>query len=316
MNWMINQEERIMKAKHIIIPVMAVLFSACVKDPIPEEIVDPTEEKTSPTEVVYTFSIEASKGESDTKALDLVNDGSRLNVYWRNTEKVKVYKGGTLLGTLDVTPSDGEKTTHATISGDITTTSGLAENDELTLLIPRETWDYTGQNGLLTGENSIEEKYAYATAIVNVTGISGNAVSTTSAHFTNVESIYRFGFKLGDNYIDPKSFTVSAAGGKLVQTMSWVGSEWTPAYGSISVTSAAAPADHFFYVSIRNDQTTDDTYNFVITGSDDALYMASKNIPASVLNVTGKFISAKKITVTQPSFAPASGAITDSGDVL
>ena len=305
-----------MKTRHIIIPAAIILFSACVKDPIPEEIVDPTEEKTSPTEVVYTFSIEASKGESDTKALDLVNDGSRLNVYWRNTEKVKVYKGGTLLGTLDVTPSDGEKTTHATIGGDITTTSGLAENDELTLLIPRDTWDYTGQNGQLTGENSIEEKYAYATAIVNVTGISGNAVSTTYAHFTNVESIYRFGFKLSGNYIDPKSFTVSAAGGKLVQTMSWIGSKWTPAYGSISVTSPSAPTDHFFYVSIRNDQTTEDTYNFVITGSDDALYMATKTIPATVLDVTGKFISAKSITVTQPSFAPASGAITDSNDVL
>lgn len=305
-----------MKAKHIIIPVLAVLFSACVKDPIPEEIVEPSEEQTTPTEVVYTFTIEASKGESDTKALDLVNDGSRLNVYWRNTEKVKVYKGGTLLGTLDVTPSDGEKTTHATIGGNITTTSGLAENDELTLLIPRDIWDYTGQNGQLTGENSIEEKYAYATAIVNVTGISGNAVSTTYAHFANVESIYRFGFKLNGSYIDPKSFTVSSTGGNLIQTMSWNGSAWTPTYGSISVTSSSAPTDHFFYVAIRNDQTTADTYNFVLTGSDDALYLATKNIPASVLDVTGKFISAKNITVTQPSFTPASGVIDNSGNVL
>lgn len=316
MKTIFSLEENIMKTRHVIIPAAIILFSACLKDPIPEEIVEPSEEQTTPTEVVYTFTIEASKGESDTKALDLVNDGSRLNVYWRNTEKVKVYKGGTLLGTLDVTPSDGEKTTHATIGGNITTTSGLAENDELTLLIPRDIWDYTGQNGQLTGENSIEEKYAYATAIVNVTGISGNAVSTTYAHFANVESIYRFGFKLNDNYIDPKSFTVSAAGGKLVQTMSWVGSEWTPAYGSISVTSPSAPADHFFYVSIRNDQTTDDTFNFVITGSDDALYMATKDIPGRLLEAPGKFNSAKSIIVTQPSFAPASGAINDSGNVL
>lgn len=304
-----------MKARHIIIPVTIILFSACVKDPIPEEIVDPAEEKTSPTEIVYTFSIQATKGEDETKALDLVNNGTRLNAYWRNTEKVKVYKDGTPLGTLDVTPEEGEKPTQATLSGSITT-SGLAKDDVLILLFPRETCDYTGQNGLLTGENSIEEKYAYATASVTVTGVSGNAVSTTYAHFANVESIYRFGFKLNDNYIDPKSFTVSAAGGKLVQTMSWVGSEWTPAYGSISVTSPSAPADHFFYVSIRNDQTTDDTFNFVITGSDDALYMATKDIPGRLLEAPGKFNSAKSIIVTQPSFAPASGAINDSGDVL
>lgn len=304
-----------MKARHIIIPVTIILFSACVKDPIPEEIVDPAEEKTSPTEIVYTFSIQATKGEDETKALDLVNNGTRLNAYWRNTEKVKVYKDGTPLGTLDVTPEEGEKPTQATLSGSITT-SGLAKDDVLILLFPRETCDYTGQNGLLTGENSIEEKYAYATASVTVTGVSGNAVSTTYAHFANVESIYRFGFKLNDNYIDPKSFTVSAAGGKLVQTMSWVGSEWTPAYGSISVTSPSAPADHFFYVSIRNDQTTDDTFNFVITGSDDALYMATKDIPGRLLEAPGKFNSAKSIIVTQPDFSPASGAINDSGNVL
>lgn len=306
-----------MKTKHFIIPTAIILFAACVKEPIPEEIVDPTEEKTSPTEVVYTVSIEATKGEAETKALDLVNNGKRLNTYWGNNEKAKVYKAGTPLGILDVIPNAGEKPTQATLSGSITT-SGLAVNDELTLLIPRETWDYTGQNGLLTGSGSIEEKNAYAIATVSVTAIDGNggAVSTTNATFHNQQSIYRFGFELSGNYIDPKSFTVSAAGGKLVQTMSWVGSEWTPAYGSISVTSPSAPADHFFYVSIRNDQTTEDTYNFVITGSDDALYMATKTIPATVLDVTGKFISAKSITVTQPSFAPASGAITDSNDVL
>lgn len=306
-----------MKTKHFIIPTAIILFAACVKEPIPEEIVDPTEEKTSPTEVVYTVSIEATKGEAETKALDLVNNGKRLNTYWGNNEKAKVYKAGTPLGILDVIPNAGEKPTQATLSGSITT-SGLAVNDELTLLIPRETWDYTGQNGLLTGSGSIGEKNAYAIATVSVTAIDGNggAVSTTNATFHNQQSIYRFGFELSGNYIDPKSFTVSAAGGKLVQTMSWIGSKWTPAYGSISVTSPSAPTDHFFYVSIRNDQTTEDTYNFVITGSDDALYMATKTIPATVLDVTGKFISAKSITVTQPSFAPASGAITDSNDVL
>ncbi len=307
-----------MKARHIIIPVLAVLFSACAKEPIPapEEKTDPVEEKRTTTTVVpYTFSIQATKGEEATKALDLVNNGSRLNAYWKNTEKVKVYKDGVLLGTLDVTPHDGEKPTVATLGGSFIT-SGLAENDELTLLIPRETCDYSGQNGLLTGENSIEEKYAYAMASVQVTGISNHAVSTTYAHFANVESIYRFGFKLGGSYIDPKAFTVSAAGGKLVQSMSWGGSDWAVTYGSLTVNSASAPADHFFYVSIRNDQTTDDTYNFVLTGDDDALYVASKAIPSRILDVPGKFNSSKSIEATQPDFSPASGEITDPQEVL
>jgi hypothetical protein len=109
---------------------------------------------------------------------------------------------------------------------------------------------------------------------------------------------------------------VSATGGKLVQSMSWNGSAWTPLYGNIGVTPASAPVDHFYYVSIRNDQTTDDTYNFVITGSDDALYMASKGIPGTVLDVPGKFISAKNITATKSDFAPAGGSVSDPEAVL
>ena len=304
-----------MKTRHII-PAILLVLAACqqieLEHPTPETTPEVQQEVP---DALFTLTIQASKGEADTKALDLVNDGATLNTYWKDTEKVKVYKDGTLLGTLDVTPAAGEKPKTATLSGGITTT-GLAAGNSLTLMIPRENWNYTGQVGTLA---SIETTYDYAMATVTIDTVDdGNHTVTTtgSANFLNQQSIYRFGFKSNGNYIDPKDFTVSATGGKLVQSMSWVGSEWTPAYGSISVTSSSAPADHFFYVSIRNDQTTADTYNFVITGSDDALYMATKSIPATVLDTPGKFISAKSITVTQPSFAPASGEITNSNDVL
>jgi hypothetical protein len=259
-------------------------------------------------------TILAAKGTPETKALDLVNDGATLNAYWKNGETVKVYKAGTLLGTLDVTPFEGSKPTNATLSGSITVT-GLSQDDQLTLLLPRETWDYTGQNGVLTGTGSLEDSYAYATATVTVLSIAGSSVTTSKAAFVNAESIYRFGFKLEDNYIDPKSFTVSATGGQLVQSMNWNGSAWAPSYGSITVASALAPADHFFYVSLRNDRTEADTYHFVITGADDALYIASKTIPANVLDAP-RFISAKSIAVSQPSLVPANGVINDPENVF
>lgn len=270
-------------------------------------------------QVIWTLTIKGTMGgdgsNASHRALDLVNDGATLNAYWKGTEKVKVYKAGVLLGTLDATPSEGEKPVTATLSGDITT-SGLSLNDELMLLIPRDAWDYTGQNGLLTGENSIEQKYAHTTASVTVTDISGNAITTNEASFNNEQSIYRFGFKQGENYIDPKSFTITSGGNKLVQSISWNGSDWAPAYGSLTVTPASVPDDHYHYVSIRNDKTTDDTYNFILTGSDDALYFATKVIPASVLAVPGKFISAKSITVTQPSFAPVAGEISNPDNIF
>ena len=296
-----------MKARLLFIPAILMVASCQIEQVDPNYEEERPEVVTTPADSVWTLTIQATKGEPDTKALDLVNDGTRLNAYWKDTETVTVYKGGTLLGTLNVVPDSGEKPTTATLTGPITT-GGLSVSDELYLLFPNGTWNYIGQNGALTGSGSIEDTYAYASATVTVSAINGVAVTTTKANFANQESIYRFGFKVSGDYIDPKAFTVSAAGGQLVQSMSWNGSAWTADYGNISVIPSSAPGDHFYYVSLRNDQTTDDTYNFTITGSDDALYMASKAIPTSVLDAPGKFISAKNINATKPDFSPAGGS--------
>ena len=309
------KEDSSMKARHLFIPAILLVASCQVELENPEYVEEVPAEQLGPADSLWTITLQASKGEAETKALDLVNDGSRLNAYWKNTERVKVYKGGSLIGTLDVQPGDGEKPTSATLTGTLTV-AGLAPGDVLTLRIPRESWDYTGQGGTLA---SIEDGYDYATASVTIATVdAGNhTVTTTSgATFAHQQSVYRFGFKVSGDYIDPKSFTVSAAGGQLVQNMSWNGSAWAPLYGNIGVTPAAAPGDHFYYVSLRNDQTTDDTYNFIVTGSDDALYMGSKAIPAGALGTPGKFISVKNIIVSQPSFTPASGSVDDPAEVL
>lgn len=310
LNWT-KKEDRIMKTRHII-PAILLVLAACqqmeLEQPTPET--NPEEVQQAP-DSLFTLTVQATKGEADTKALDLTNEGATLGAYWKDTEKVKVYKEGTLLGTLDVTPASGEKPTSATLSGSITTT-GLSEGNTLTLMIPRETWSYTGQTGTLTGTGSIEDTYDYATAAVTIASISGSTVTTTgSANFQNQQSVYRFGFKLSGSYIDPKDFTVSAAGGLLVQSLSYEGSAWTPQLGPLTITPASAPADHFYYVALRNGSTAADTYNFILTSSDDKLYMASKGIPASVLDAPGKFISAKNITAVQPAFSPAD-ATTDT----
>ena len=309
------KEDSSMKARHLFIPAILLVASCQVELENPEYVEEVPAEQVVPADSLWTITLQASKGEAETKALDLVNDGSRLNAYWKNTERVKVFKGGSLIGTLDVQPGAGEKPTSATLTGTLTV-AGLAPGDVLTLRIPRESWDYTGQGGTLA---SIEDGYDYATASVTIATVdAGNhTVTTTSgATFAHQQSVYRFGFKVSGDYIDPKSFTVSAAGGKLVQSMSWNGSAWTPLYDDISVTPASAPGDHFYYVSLRNDQTSDDVYSFTITGSDDVLYMASKNIPASVLDAPGKFISAKSVNATKPDFAPASGSVDDPAEVL
>lgn len=288
-----------------ILLLSAGFLAACQQEKIEDPVIPDVPE--APADSVWTLTVQAAK-KVDTKALDLTGDGTTLNAYWKDTEKVKVYEDGVLLGQLDVTPGTGEKPTTATLSGDITV-EGLAQGDNLTLMIPRESWAYTGQTGTLA---EIESNYDYATATVSVSAIDGQAVTTTAADFQNQQSVYRFGFKSGENYIGLKSFTVSATGGKLVQGLSLSGSAWTPAYGSLSVAPAATPADGFYYVALRNEQTTADTYSFVMTGSDDALYTATKAIPASVLATPGRFISAKTIEAVKPDFSPESGSLGEN----
>ena len=90
-----------MKARRFIIPVIA-LLAACQQMELETEspIISPEQEEQSESEpadsvAVWTFTVQANKGDEETKALDLTNEGATLNAYWKDSEKVKVYKGGT-----------------------------------------------------------------------------------------------------------------------------------------------------------------------------------------------------------------------------
>lgn len=287
-----------MKTKTILLSLMGLaVLAACQKveepeNPTPE--VQPEQPASS-----YILTVEASKG-VDTKALslDIIGTSETLSAYWRNTEKVKVYKASSYIGQLNVTPGSGEKPLDATLSGEITV-SGLTSGDALTLLIPRETWDYTGQVGTLA---DIESKYDYATATVYVATIAGNTITTSdNAAFQNQQSVYRFGFKEagGSTALSVKSITVSSANDALVRTCSLDGTATES--GSITVTPASATTD-LIYAALRNTRAGSsqaDTYSFDVIGSDNALYLGSKDIPSTSMATQGKFISAKTVEVTK-----------------
>ena len=292
------------------------------------QIVEEDVNKEEPKEVIpeevtegYTLTVEASKGE-DTKALSL--DESTLNAYWVNGEQVAVYLNGTQLGMLTATPT-GEKSTKATLDGTLTSVTGVAENTVLTLLYPRAEWDYTGQDGEEpSATGTLATKYDYAVAPVTVATVEGKTITTTgNASFVNQQSMYRFGFKVGGagDKIAIKGFTVSSVNNALVRTRTWSGSDWTDAPGSITVTAASTLT--LPYASLRNtlvgtptaeqiaNKEIIDTYSFSVIGSDDALYLGSKGIPAQVMDVQGKFISAQSISVTKADGMAKSGIATE-----
>ena len=177
-------------ARRIFILLICSLLLSCTK-----------EEKAEPT---YTLTVVA--GKEGTKALSL--ESGSLKATWAEGEEVKVYKTGTLncLGTLSAQSSGKSTTLSGTITGDIKV------EDYLTLDFPNGAYDYTNQDGTLTGNStSIDKVCDYATATVQVTSVEGGTVTTEAATFTNEQAIVRFRLKLNeiDFPADEMSVTVS-----------------------------------------------------------------------------------------------------------
>lgn len=216
-----TKEDTTMKKNIFNIKTLAALlmagaaFTACSDK---DEIIN--EQPVNPV-TKYTMTVNATKGEdAQTRGLSL--SGKTLNVKWAATDKVSVFPASswlTPLGTLTAAASDNGSTS---LTGDLT--SAPSGGDQLNLLFPRATWDYTGQTGVLTGDNSIEKKYDYALANVEVASVDGNKITTTgNASFASQQAIVKFILQdNGGNAIKATSLTISATSNKLVKTKGFV----------------------------------------------------------------------------------------------
>lgn len=282
----------------LIAALLGVTLASCQKE-------DENNSNYNP-ELGWRLTVKASK-DIDTKALEL--SGSTLNAFWKEGEKVAVYYGGTILGTLTATV--GIPKTSATLTGNIQKPDGLNVGSALMLLFPGrddEQWTYMGQNGSEPGSEL--DGFDYSTAALSVSAIDDvnmTITTTAPASFTNEQSVYRFGFKVdgAGEAIAVKSFTITSNRGKLVLDREYSGSKWVSNYGSLTVESSSAPTDNIYYVSLRNENTTeDDTYSISVVASDNALYQGEKTIASSNL-INGIFLGAKSLNVSGKKFAPA-----------
>ena len=200
--------------------IASATFVACSNDEslLNEQPVNPTQK--------YTMTVNASKGDDvTTRALSL--SGKTLSAKWAATDGVAVLKEdwSATLGTLTAAASE-TNTTSLTGDLDAAPTAG----DNLKLLFPRDTWEYTGQTGvLLSDANSIEKKYDYALADVTVKKVDGSKITTTGdAAFASQQAIVKF--ILQDNTgadLPVTSLNIATAGGKLVQSRAY-SAGWTP----------------------------------------------------------------------------------------
>ena len=282
-----------MKKSILLIAAAAVAMTACQK-----EIELPQEEKaTVETLTQWTLTVNAEKpGDSGTKSLELEGNKT-LHAYWKAGETVNVFKGPDYIGSLDITPAGDERPVKATLSGTLTLTA-VSVGDELTLLFPGRNdrlWTYIGQNGLLAGEGSIETDFDYAGATITVTGKDESAgkLTTGTASFETLQSIYRFGFWHGGSPVPVKTLTLSSAIGQIAADCD--PATGTAATGELTIKRPDADTE-LVYVAIRNgNKTDDDTFSFTVFDADGATYKGSKTIPAAALDKG--FVSAKSIAM-------------------
>jgi len=244
----------------------------------------------------YKIVVNATKSSSISSTRGLILEGSTLNQNWDEGEIITVIKkdgtNWTEIGTLTASSSSNENTT---LSGIVS--AELNVNDELYLIFPRTTWDYTGQNGILYDESSettIEKKYDYAQAIVYVTAIDGSNATVKrkdsegyyhdGAIFEKEQAITKFTFST-----PIKSVTIKSTCGGLVQYYTLDpsgGLGFYPTYGELTITALTDQTT--FYVAMRDNSDISDIYSFSATDAENNHYAGIK----SAKLVNGKYYAA------------------------
>ena len=305
--------------------VGAIAWTGCMK--VEEELIDPIPEEpiAVAADSVWTVTLQAVKSDvPQTKGLAIGNgddegNTTTLKSIWKAGEEVKVFLESACIGTLTATP-DAEDAHKATLSGTVITTALVEGTSTITLLTPRETWDYTGQAGtLLEAANSIEKMYHYTAAtgvLVKAVDTENNTIATDNATFVNQQSIFRLSFRYkkpdeSKAAIVAKSVTISSEHGKLVQSQSVDGTTVTK--GPISVT-LGTPSSAPFFVALRNGDEADEAVTFTVIDTENATYKGSKLIPAGYK--AGGFVSVKNATLDRLGVSKSATVISTAEGVM
>lgn len=209
-------------------------FTACSNK---DEIIG--EQSVNPV-TKYTMTVNATKGDGTTRALSLSD--KTLSAKWVNTDQVFVFpeawSSTTTLTPIGRLTAAASATGSTSLAGEVETPN-LNTGDNVQMLFPRATWDYTGQKGVLLAEddadNAIEKKYDYALATPSIT-VSGTNEITANAAFESQQAIVKFKLQdAGGSAINATSLKIYANGGQLVQSRgmkkTYTPAGWEPVSG-------------------------------------------------------------------------------------
>ena len=184
--------------------VSVVLLIACSSTG--DDTPDQPQPQPQPQPQVYTVTSEATRSNLTRSTID----ESSFELKWASSDVVYVKnKADGKTGTGTMTPqSTGSSTT--TLKGTLTGEFAVDDELEMTTLAESGSFRYTNQKGTL---EDIGQRFAYATATVNVSSISGASVTTTKATFSSQQAIVKFKL-LGEagEKLTATNFTVEGCG--------------------------------------------------------------------------------------------------------
>ena len=232
---------------------MTTTFSACSSD-----------DEQQPSASMALNAVKGDYASLFTRAISLDNDG-KLKTYWKTTDKVAVYKEGWTAKIGDLAPMADSEDNKTKLDGNVSS-AGMSVGDKMELIMPRITWDYTGQDGTLETISSTYD-YAIANAQINFFDQS-NKIYASDAIFKTQQAIIKY--TLVDSNGEPLNVTslaIVSDGGKLLQSRNLDGSN--AKYGGIEIN--VNTAKNVFYVAIRNEQEEADYYTLTVK-SNGAIY--------------------------------------------
>ena len=262
-------------------------LSACSNENLVTDTQNTTQAKT------YTVSIPATMG-SDTRAVTFDNSTTPPTAVssFTTTDKIYVYnqtKEQMLTGYL--TPTAAGKT--CILTGSITGT--IAAGDQLVLLYNLTYYSsdksecffyYDEQNG--TQEGVVDG----ANAMV-IASVDGNDLSSATASFQNVQSMFRFQFKSGENAVSVKSVEITPYnnGIALCYFPLKTSEQYADLYELFGLyVKPTSPTSGPIYAALCINESVGvgATLTFEVVDADNKYYTTTKNVPAGGF-VNGKY---------------------------
>lgn len=262
-------------------------LSACSNENLVTDTQNTTQAKT------YTVRIPATMG-SDTRAVTFDNSTTPPTAVssFTTTDKIYVYnqtKEQMLTGYL--TPTAAGKT--CILTGSITGT--IAAGDQLVLLYNLTYYSsdksecffyYDEQNGTQAGVVD------GAKAMV-IASVDGNDLSSATASFQNVQSMFRFQFKSGENAVSVKSVEITPYnnGIALCYFPLKASEQYADLYGLFGLyVKPTSPTSGPIYAALCINESVGGgaTLTFEVVDADNKYYTTTKNVPAGGF-VNGKY---------------------------